>query len=153
MYRSSRSVTRTVFAGRLFHSSPLCLNTVQPQSTSSKPVESPERNDSARPDGQPVLPERLREATSLLRGYITKATGDTAINIRKRADGFTAVTQALFSELGGQLNRATGYEEIETLKKKVEEQGIFFSHSTFCVRGVACKFTVVLTRGQDKCCS
>jgi hypothetical protein len=78
-----------------------------------------------RPDPEPVLSERLREATSLLRGYITKATGDTAIGIRKRADGFTAITQVLFSELGGQLNRATGYEEIELLKRKVEAQGMF----------------------------
>ena len=124
MYRSSRSVTRTVFPSRLFHSSPLCLNTAQSRPT-PKPVEPSERSDSAPPDGDPVLSERLREATSLLRGYITRATGDTAIGIRKRADGFTAVTQALFSELGGQLNRATGYGEIELLKKKVEEQGVF----------------------------
>ncbi|KAF9644535.1 hypothetical protein BDM02DRAFT_3102769 [Thelephora ganbajun] len=122
MYRSSRSVTRTVSSSRLFHSSPLCLNTVQPQQAPPKPVEPSERKDSDQPDGQPPLPERLREAASLLRGYITRATGDTAINIRKRADGFTAVTQTLFSELGGQLNHATGYEEIELLKKKVGEQ-------------------------------
>jgi len=124
MYRSSRSVTRTVSSSRLFHSSSLCLNTVQPQPAPSKLVKPPERKDSTRPDGQPVLSERLREATALLRGHITKATGNTAINIRRRADGFTAVTQTLFSELGGQLNRATGYEEIELLKKKVEEQGM-----------------------------
>ena len=96
--------------------------------------------DSARPDG-PVLSERLQEATSLLRGYITKAAGDTAINVRKRADGFTAVTQALFSELGGQLNRATGYEDIELLKKKVEAQGTS-SLTPFSIGGVARKFTV-----------
>ena len=125
MYRSSRSVTRTVTSSRLFHSSPRCLNTVQPQPAATKPGEPPEGKDGARPDGKPVLSERVREATALLRGYITKATGDTAIDIRKRADGFTAVTQALFSELGGQLNRATGYEDIELLKKKVEEQGVY----------------------------
>ena len=131
MYRSSRSVTRTVFPGRRFHSSPLCLNTAQSQPTPSKPVEPSEKTNGARPDSGPVLSERLRESTSLLRGYITKATGDTAIGIRKRADGFTAVTQALFSELGGQLNRATGYGEIELLKKKVEEQGVFSLAQTF----------------------
>ena len=123
MYRSSRSVTRTVSSNRLFHSSPRCLNTSQPHSTPSKPDKPSKERDNARANGEPVLSERVREATSLLRGYITKAGGDTAINIRKRADGFTAVTQTLFSELGGQLNRATGYEEIELLKKKVEAQG------------------------------
>ena len=125
MYRSSRSVARTVSPSRLFHSSSI-FNTVKPNSTPPKPEESLERRDSVRPDGEPVLSGGLREATSLLRGYITKATGDAAINIRKRADGFTAVTQVLFSELGGQLNRATGYEEIELLKKKVEAQGTPF---------------------------
>ena len=77
-----------------------------------------------RDDTQLALSERLQKATALLRSHITKATGNTAISIRKRADGFTAVTQALFSELGGQLNRATGYENIELLKKKVESQGM-----------------------------
>ena len=134
MYRSSRSVTRTVFPSRLLHSSPLCLNTTKSQPTPSKPKEPSERADGPRSDGEPALSERLRGATSLLRGYITKATGDTAIGIRKRADGFTAVTQVLFSELGGQLNRATGYEEIEQLKKKVEEQGMCsLTHSFFSV--------------------
>ena len=114
-------MTRTFYSSRLFHSSPLCLNTAQ----TSKPAGSPEKDGGARPDGEPTLPERLQGATSLIRGYIAKATGDTAIDIRKRADGFTAVTQSLFSELGGQLNRATGYGEIELLKKKVEEQGMF----------------------------
>ena len=122
MYRSSRSVARTVSSSRLFHSSPLCLNAVQPQPGPAEPAEPSGGKDGARPD-QPVLSGRLQEATTLLRGYITKAAGDTAINVRKRADGFTAVTQALFSELGGQLNRATGYEDIELLKKKVGEQG------------------------------
>ena len=96
---------------------------VQPQPGLAKPAEPSGRKDGDRPDGQPALSERLLEATSLLRGCLTKAAGDTAINVRKRADGFTAVTQALFSELGGQLTRATGYEDIELLKKKVEAQG------------------------------
>ena len=142
MYRSSRSVTRIAFTGRLFHSSPLWLNAAQSQPTPSKPPEPSGRTNGARPDCGPVLSERLREATSLLRGYITKATGDTAISVRKRADGFTAVTQALFSELGGQLNRATGYGEIELLKKKVEEQGVFSLTQFFYVGRVARKFTI-----------
>jgi hypothetical protein len=124
MYRSSRSVTRTVFSSRRFHSSPLCLSATPSDPTSSKPAARSETTDGARPDGEHALSERLRGAASLFRGCIAKATGDTAISIRKRADGFTTVTQALFSELGGQLNRATGYEEIELLKKKVEEQGM-----------------------------
>lgn len=124
MYRSFRSVTRTVSSSRPFHSSSRCFNAVKPNSTPSEPEKPEENKDSVRPDREPVLSERLREATSLLRGYLAKTTGDAAIDIRKRADGFTAITQVLFSELGGHLNRATGYEEIELLKKKVEAQGM-----------------------------
>ena len=143
MYRSSRSATRTVLSSRRFHSSPLCLST-----TPSKPTGPSETSDGARPDATPVLSERLRGAASLFRGCIAKATGDTAINIRKRADGFTAVTQALFSELGGQLNRATGYEEIELLKKKVEEQGMRSLPRSFML--VEFTASTLLTRVQDK---
>lgn len=89
-----------------------------------------------------MLSDRLREATSLFRGCITGATGGAAINIRKRADEFTAVTQVLFSKLGGHLNRATGYEEIELLKKKVEAQGMSPVIQSFVICVGACKFTV-----------
>lgn len=148
MYRSSRSATRTVFSSRRFHSSPLCLSATPSHPTPSKPAGQSEASDGARPDGEPVLSERLRGAASLFRGSIAKATGNTAINIRKRADGFTSVTQALFSELGGQLNRATGYEEIEQLKKKVQEQGMLFLPRSLML----VEFTVanLLTRIQDK---
>ena len=47
-----------------------------------------------------------------------------AIVLRNRADGFTVTTKATFSQLGSELNRVTGYEEIEALKRKVVEQGI-----------------------------
>ena len=148
MYRSSRSATRTVLSSRRFHSSPLCLSATSSHPTPSKPTGPSETSDSARTDGEPVLSERLRGAASLFRGCIAKATGNTAINIRKRADGFTVVTQALFSELGGQLNRATGYEEIELLKKKVEEQGMLSLPRTFML--VEFTVTTLLTRVQDK---
>lgn len=49
-----------------------------------------------------------------------------AIVLRNRADGFTATTKATFSQLGSELNRVTGYEEIEALKRKVVEQGRIF---------------------------
>lgn len=132
MYRS-RSVTRTVSSSRLFHSSPLRLNVVRPKPTSAEPVEPSGENGDARQDGQPTLSKRFRQAASSFQGCITKAAGDTAVNVRKRADGFTVVTQALFSELGGQLNRATGYEDIELLKKKVEQQGMYSPTQPFAL--------------------
>ena len=51
-----------------------------------------------------------------------------AIVLRNRADGFTATTKTTFSQLGSELNRVTGYEEIVALKRKVVEQGrVLFS--------------------------
>lgn len=154
MYRSFRSATRTVSSTRLLHSSPRCLDTVQTNPAPSKSGGSSTGKEGAGPGGEPVLSGRLREATSLLRGCITKAAGDSAISIRKRADRFTVVTQTLFSELGGQLNRATGYEEIELLKKKVQEQGVSFSQVfQFVSTHVDLPSKFVLTRVQDKRCS
>lgn len=46
-----------------------------------------------------------------------------AIALRNRADDFTAHTKTTFSQLGSELNRVTGYEEIEALKRAVVEQG------------------------------
>ena len=49
-----------------------------------------------------------------------------AIVLRSRADDFTASTKATFSQLGSELNRVTGYEAIEALKRGVAEQGRFY---------------------------
>ncbi|KAF8650172.1 hypothetical protein AX16_005406 [Volvariella volvacea WC 439] len=46
----------------------------------------------------------------------------TAITVRTRADEFTSATKTTFSQLGAHLNKATGYEEIEALKREVVEQ-------------------------------
>jgi hypothetical protein len=60
------------------------------------------------------LSERVREVTAM-----------SAIAMRKRADEFTASAMIAFSRLGGQLNQVTGYDEIEALKRRVKEQGMF----------------------------
>ena len=91
--------------------------------------------DSTRPDGKRVPLGKLQ---GLLQEFIPKAAEGTLIDIRRRAGGFTAVTLALISEFRRHLNRATGYDDINLLKKKVEEQG----HTAFCIAGVAHKFTI-----------
>ena len=60
-------------------------------------------------------------------------TERAAIGLRHRADDFTAKSTATFSQLGAQLNKVTGYEEIEALKRGVVEQGVLthFYYSTF----------------------
>jgi len=68
-----------------------------------------------------ILKQRIREWTEL-----------AAVVLRNKADGFTANTKATFSRLGSELNRVTGYEEIEALKRDVVEQGRVFSFGIHC---------------------
>lgn len=51
-------------------------------------------------------------------------------SVRRQADQFSKKATTSFSHLGLHLNRATGYEEIEALKRQVVEQGIVLRLST-----------------------
>lgn len=46
-----------------------------------------------------------------------------AIAIRERADRYTATAATTFAQLGRELNKVTGYGEIESLKRQVADQG------------------------------
>lgn len=63
--------------------------------------------------------------TSELKDRLRKWTDNTAIAVRGRADEFTSTTKTTLSQLGFHLNRMTGYEEIEALKRRVAEQGVY----------------------------
>jgi sensitive to high expression protein 9 len=65
---------------------------------------------------------------------IREWTEQATIALRNRADDFTASTKTTFSHLGSQLNRVTGYEEIEALKRGVVEQGAFVSASLLILK-------------------
>ncbi|KIL67915.1 hypothetical protein M378DRAFT_72892 [Amanita muscaria Koide BX008] len=67
--------------------------------------------DNARPPNLEAIKQRLREWSE-----------HTAVVVRTRADDFTARSKTKFSELGAHLNKVTGYEEIEALKRQVVEQ-------------------------------
>src|SRR6266404_179351 len=45
------------------------------------------------------------------------------IELRQRTDSLVARLATSFTRLGGEINRVTGYEEIETLKRQVVSQG------------------------------
>jgi len=51
----------------------------------------------------------------------------TTVILRQRADGLTAETKTKILKLGAELNKVSGYEEIEALKKEVVEQGMFLN--------------------------
>jgi sensitive to high expression protein 9 len=44
--------------------------------------------------------------------------------VKSHADNFAVTTKTAFSRVGFQLNRVTGYEAIEMLKRQVTEQGM-----------------------------
>ena len=48
---------------------------------------------------------------------------NAAIAIRERTDKYTHSAIKTFAQLGRELNKVTGYGEIETLKRQVAEQG------------------------------
>lgn len=59
-------------------------------------------------------------------------TEHAAVTVRERADEFTGRTKTTFSQLGAHLNKVTGYEEIEALKRDVVAQGEFV-RKPFCL--------------------
>lgn len=58
----------------------------------------------------------------LLKRRLREWSGQAAITVRDRADDFTANTMTTLSQLGLQLNKVTGYEAIEVLKRDVVDQ-------------------------------
>lgn len=69
---------------------------------------------------EPLSPYDLELVKKRIREWTEQAT----IALRNRADDFTDSAKVTFSQLGSQLNRVTGYEEIEALKRGVVEQGM-----------------------------
>jgi hypothetical protein len=62
-----------------------------------------------------------------LRTRFRQLSDRSAVTVRRQADDFTAKAASTFSQLGSQLNRVTGYEEIEALKRQVVDQGSYIS--------------------------
>lgn len=85
------------------------------------------------------VPEQTQAQSSLkspppidveaLRGRLREWGVLTSSSLRRRADQFSKKATTTFSHLGLHLNRVTGYEEIEALKRQVVEQGIVLSTS------------------------
>lgn len=65
-----------------------------------------------------------------LRGRLRDWGVLASTSVRRRADQFSKQATTSFSHLGLHLNRATGYEEIEALKRQVVEQGMALLLST-----------------------
>jgi len=61
----------------------------------------------------------------LVKRRLQEWSGQAAITVRNRADDFTASTKVTLSQLGLHLNKVTGYEAIEALKRDVVDQGVY----------------------------
>ncbi|KAL0577443.1 sensitivity to high expression protein she9 [Marasmius crinis-equi] len=83
--------------------------------SSSNPSSSQSQTDKST-DGKPSFD------LSSLKTNLRRWTDEAAINFRQKADGFTGSTKTTFSQLGAGLNKVTGYDEIEALKREVVAQ-------------------------------
>lgn len=79
-----------------------------------------------------------------LRTRFRALSNQSAVTVRRRADEFTAKTASTFSHLGSSLNKMTGYDEIDALKKQVAALGEFYCK--FKLLGLICYITN--SRGQ-----
>lgn len=112
---------------------PRVSDDIQSSSQRTSPSEelvSPEQQQTAstkRADSQPPLTKAIDvgDVKERLRTW----SEDAALIIRDRADRYTAVAVRSFAELGRELNKVTGYGEIESLKQQVAEQGAFMGSS------------------------
>lgn len=101
-------------------------------STTSTPSSKPSNNVNTEPAAGPSQPavqpeaetprdQRVEELKQLLKDWVER----TSTLIRNRADGYTVHAAATFAQLGKELNKVTGYGEIELLKRQVVDQGAY----------------------------
>ncbi|KAJ6466420.1 Mdm33 family-domain-containing protein [Mycena sanguinolenta] len=110
----ARGLSATPFRRNVVRSLP-----PEPESEAEhRPVDSPEST-------RPLLEEPVASSSqpaSELKERVRQWTEQGAIAVRTRADEFTTNTRTALSQLGLRLNKITGYEEIEALKRQVVEQ-------------------------------
>lgn len=67
--------------------------------------------------------ETNADKLALIKAQFKELSHETLGRMRDRGDGFTRQVARTFAQLGSELNRVTGYEEIEALKRRVVQQG------------------------------
>ncbi|KAJ7202816.1 sensitive to high expression protein 9 [Mycena pura] len=94
------------------------------------------------------IPSSSRSSSELkdrLRGWAE----DTAISVRGRADEFTSTTKTALSQLGFHLNRITGYEEIEALKRRVVEQETRINEARNAARSAKTAYDIAVAQRSN----
>ena len=96
-------------------------STDDPHNLLSKATAGPPRGES-QAGGSGTNADQLDEVKARVKEW----SHDAVQSMRQRGDEFTARVARTFAQLGSELNRVTGYGEIEALKRKVVEQGASF---------------------------
>ncbi|KAF5382721.1 hypothetical protein D9615_002831 [Tricholomella constricta] len=127
----------TPLVARYFSSTPSKWNTAQqrPPTTPPESTDHEAASSSASPspavENRPIKEFSAKQSSvssvsqydlDLVKQRLREWTDEAALTFRARADDFTARSKTTFSQLGSQLNKVTGYEVIEALKRDVVQQ-------------------------------
>jgi len=87
-----------------------------------KPSTAPDASTSTSPTSD--LDTRPAFGFEILQGRMREWSGVAAMNLRRRVDVYSGRATTTFFQLAQHLNRATGYDAIDLLKRRVVEQGV-----------------------------
>ena len=103
----------------LDHSSRSHLNDPSAERTSNTDSEHSPSTPSSSSSLKSREPTGVEDVQSIIRGWSERQF----IGLRQRTDSLVARLATSFTRLGGEINRVTGYDEIESLKRQVVSQG------------------------------
>ncbi|OJT13631.1 Sensitive to high expression protein 9 -like protein, mitochondrial [Trametes pubescens] len=101
------------------------LSTPPPQEQSSAPQAPPQETQhpsSSESSSEHGSSETNADKLALIKAQFKELSHETLSRMRDRGDGFTRQVARTFAQLGSELNRVTGYGEIEVLKRRVVQQ-------------------------------
>ncbi|KAJ6512018.1 Mdm33 family-domain-containing protein [Mycena vitilis] len=101
-----------------------------------------------RPEPDPVASSSTH-ASSELKERMRQWTDKTAIAVRTRADEFTSTTKTTLSHLGFHLNRMTGYDEIDALKRRVVEQELRINEARNAARAAKTAYDIAVVQRSN----
>ncbi|KAF9026111.1 hypothetical protein BDZ89DRAFT_953195 [Hymenopellis radicata] len=84
-----------------------------------------------------------------VRSRLAEISDRALINLRTKADDFTTTTKITFSRLGAELNKVTGYEAIEILKRQVVEQEERINDTRLAARAAKNRYEEAVSRRSN----
>ncbi|CCM01901.1 uncharacterized protein FIBRA_03972 [Fibroporia radiculosa] len=117
-YSASQAVSLQSF---VFYSGARRYASSEPHASSSSPLPGFQPDSAPRPESKQA---NKVDAISLenMKDRFREILEGTGTSLRQRIDIYTASLAVTFSQLGAEINKVTGYGEIEVLKRKVAEQ-------------------------------